>query len=47
MLFEDTNILSLDENNMIILNKGAEDYLKNKGGKFTEFIHMAKLKRLF
>ena len=47
LLFEDTKILELDENNQVILGVGAEKYLKQGSGKFSELIHMAKLGRLF
>lgn len=47
ILFEDVRALTVGEDNTILLTEIGEEYLKNKGGKFSEFIHMAKLKRLF
>ena len=47
ILFNDIKALVVDENNTIIITEVGEEYLKSKGGKFSEFIHMAKLKRLF
>jgi len=47
VLFENSNILQVDENNRVILGGGAEKYISEGNGKFAELIHMSKLGRLF
>jgi len=47
LLFEVSKILMVDENNQVKLGVGANNYIEEGYGKFSEIIHMARLGRLF